>query len=95
MSEEVRRVIAWVLACGGWIASFVLALYASLNFDPSTGDFAPAWFTPTEIILIGIAIASGTALGRMRSVETITKVFRAGTMAALEDEETQKKKDEE
>lgn len=88
MKEETRRAMALVVTVTCWVASFALALYASLSFDPSAGNFAPSWFTPTEIILIGAAIASGTALGRMRSIETLTKVFRAGQLAALTDEES-------
>lgn len=83
MKEEVRRVLALMLTLAGWFGSFGLGTYGALTYDASRGHFPPAWFTPALILLIGTAIAAGTALGRMRSVQTLTKVFNAGALSAM------------
>jgi hypothetical protein len=78
MREEHRRALALFFTVGGWLASLGLALFASLNYNPNQGRFAPQWMTLTVFITMGIAIAGGVALGRLRSVEILTRVFQAG-----------------
>lgn len=79
--------IALILAVGGWLGAFGLGVFDALMFSPSDGNFAPSWLLPTVILLMGVAIASGAALGRVRSVETLSKVFHAGQIAADDEKE--------
>jgi hypothetical protein len=87
MREEHRRALALFFTVGGWLASFGLALYATLNYNPSQGKFAPQWVTLSVFLSMGVAIAGGVALGRLRSVQVLTKVFQAGIIADGKDGE--------
>lgn len=93
MREEHRRALALFFTVGGWTASFGLALWATLNYNPSQGRFAPQWVTLSVFMAMGIAIAGGVALGRLRSVQVLTKVFQAGIIADGKEAEDDERKD--
>jgi hypothetical protein len=86
--EEKRRILVLSLAVAAWLGSFGMAIWGALEFDPSAGHFAPQWYTAVVIILIGMAVATGAALGRIRSVDTLTRIFEAGIMAAQNEKES-------
>lgn len=76
--ESVRRVGASVLQWGGWGGAVALLIWATVNYNPSTGHFAPQWVSLTFILLIGFAIAGTTARARMRLSDTIIAAMKMG-----------------
>jgi hypothetical protein len=82
--ESLRRALAVVAMMGGWAAALGIFAYATLEFDPNHGDFAPQWVGFTFILCIGIAIAGSSARARMRLSDTIVQAFKAGLKAADE-----------
>lgn len=75
MTEEQRRITLWVLSICGWLYAVAAATWDALD------DAAPSILRLTVILSMGVAIATGAALGRMQSVRTLTQVFHAGMIA--------------
>lgn len=85
--ESVRRVIASVLQWFGWLGSLALIIWATTEYDPHHGDFAPQWVGLSVIFLVGVSIAATSARARMRLSDTITKTFTAGFQTAVTNRE--------
>lgn len=79
--ESIARAVTSVLAWGSWLAVGGLFAYATFQFNPAEGKFAPQWVGFAFIGLIGVAIAAGAARGRHKLSDTITDAFRAGLIA--------------
>lgn len=82
MREETRRRATTVLAWGSWLGAF--ALTALLTWYNIT---RPPTALPTTyqrvggliiILLMGVGIAAGQALSRMKLAETIVRAFEEG-----------------
>lgn len=84
LPERYRRAVASWLQWIGWVGSLALIFHATVAFDPNHGDFPPAWYGPTVILLVGVAIAATTARSRMRLTDTIRGAFETGLKAAEE-----------
>lgn len=78
MTETIKRIALRAVAVGGWLYAIAISTWATLNFDPSAGRFAPQWMTLSVFLAMGFAIASGVALGRITSVRTLVNIFNAG-----------------
>lgn len=86
--EKFKRAATAFIAWGSWLAVALVFLYATVNYNPNKGEFAPQWVGFTFIALIGVAIAAGNALGRHKLSDTMLKVYRAGVETArLQSEE--------
>jgi hypothetical protein len=79
IKEEWRRTITVVLTYSGWGGAFGLSLWMTLS--GRSGD--DGWRL-LVIVFVGIAIAAGAALGRIRLTEAILGAFRAGMDTANE-----------
>lgn len=80
ITEERRRAGATVLACVGWFGALALTVLRTADVIPdSTGIYV--------VLLIGVAIAAGMSLSRMRLAKTINAVFRAGYGKRDDDDE--------
>lgn len=77
-TEPLRRIVAAVFQWGGWITCIGVFVYATSQFDPNHGNFAPQWVSFTFIFSIGVAIAGTLVRSRMRLTQTILSAFRAG-----------------
>ena len=88
MNETYRRVALWIVSLGGWSWAISIAVWATVNFDPSQGRFAPQWASLSVFLAMGMAIAAGVSLGRISSTRSLTRIFEAGMMAQrLNDDE--------
>lgn len=77
-SQDARYRVARIAAHGGWWGAFLaLVINISLGGTRPVGD-APPWLGLIVIVLIGIAIAAGQTLGRMRITAAITRAFDVG-----------------
>lgn len=94
MNETVRRTLLWVASLVGWSYTVAIATWATVNFDPSKGHFAPQWVGLSAFISMGIAIAAGVTLGRMSSLRTLAQIFEAGMIAQRLEDEKAKDDDE-
>jgi hypothetical protein len=83
--ERVRRPLALVFQWGGWLGCLGVGIWATDNYDPHKGQFAPQWVGFLFIALIGIAMAGTTARSRMRLTDAIVHAFQAGRLTARED----------
>ena len=83
-TEPIRRGTAVFLQWGGWLCTIGVFIYATLEFDPNHGDFAPQWVPFAFILSMGIAIAGTLVRSRMRLTDTIIKAFRAGAKSERE-----------
>jgi len=88
MTEEQRRVTLWVLAVAGWLYAIAAATWDTVD------DHSPAILRLTVILSMGVAIATGAALGRMQSVKTLTQVFNAGMLVHRSDDHEDKGDDQ-
>lgn len=79
--ERYRRLVALVLQWGGWLYAIFILVWATTQYDPAEGRFAPQWVGLSFILSIGIAIAGTTARSRMRLSDTIVDAFRTGMEA--------------
>lgn len=77
-TERLRRAAALILMWTGWLGALAVFAYATENFDPNHGNFAPQWVGFAFIGCIGVAIAGSTARSRMRLSDTIVAAFKAG-----------------
>lgn len=78
ISEEHRRFFALVFAHVGWWGSFVLlCIIISMGGSKPAGK-APPWLGLIFILLMGVGIAAGSALSRMRLSRTIVTAFERG-----------------
>lgn len=76
--EEHRRTMALVLAHTGWWGSvLLLVVIISMGGSKPAGN-APPWLGLVFIILMGVGIAAGSALSRMRLARTIEMAFERG-----------------
>lgn len=79
IKEEWRRIITITLTYFGWGGAFVTSLWMTIT-DRSGDD---GWRL-LVIVFVGVAIAAGAALGRIRLTEAILGAFRAGMDTANE-----------
>lgn len=77
-TEPTRRLMASVLQWAAWATVVGVFVYATSQFDPNRGNFAPQWVGFTFIFAIGVAITATLVRSRMRLTQTILSVFRAG-----------------
>lgn len=78
MDERVRKWSALAAMYSGWGTSIGTGIYAVVGFDPAKGQFAPEWVSLTFIFAVGVAIAAGGAVSRIRLADTIVSAFKAG-----------------
>lgn len=88
-TEPARRGTAIVLQWGGWLTTIGVFIYATLEFDPNHGNFAPQWVPFAFILSMGIAIAGTLVRSRMRLTDTIMNAFKAGARIRAEQEANQ------
>lgn len=81
-AETARRAAASFFQWAGWGYAFGIFLYATLNYNPNQGDFAPQWVGFTFIGSLCIGIAGTLVRSRMRLTDTIVSAFTAGAAAA-------------
>lgn len=79
--ESIRRAAASFFQWGGWGYAFGIFLFATLNYDPATGHFAPQWVSFTFIGSLCIGVAGTLVRSRMRLTDTIVGAFQAGAEA--------------
>lgn len=84
MNETMKRVTLWIVSVGGWLYAVGTACWATLEYDPNHGNFAPQWMGLSVFLSMGFAIASGVSLGRINSVRTLARIFQSG-MSVAED----------
>lgn len=82
-SEQTRRVFAGIWMYGGWLAAATIFAWATLEFDPAKGHFAPQWVGFSFIGSLCIGIAGTMVRSRMRLQATILQAFAAGAMANM------------
>lgn len=75
MKQETREWVAWVTSWGAWIVA------ATLTFLRSTQTIG-AQYSMVIVLLIGVAMAAGIKLSRMRLTATMLDVYRAGIETA-------------
>lgn len=85
-TEPARRALSAFFQWGGWATAVGVFVYATSQFDPNHGNFAPQWVGFTFIFSIGLGIAGTLVRSRMRLTKTILEVFRAGTLVRQEQE---------
>jgi hypothetical protein len=83
--ESVRRPLASIFQWGGWLGSLAICIWATVEYNPAKGQFAPQWVGFLFIALIGVAMAGTTARSRMRLTDAIVHAFRAGRLTAGDD----------
>lgn len=79
--ESLRRVGAAFFQWAGWGYAFGIFLYATLNYDPATGHFAPQWISFTFIGSLCIGVAGTLVRSRMRLTDSIVTAFEMGARA--------------
>lgn len=78
MTEDDRRKVALFVAHGGWWGAFgLLITNVALGGSRPAGS-APPWLGLIIVFLIGVGIAGGTALARMRMARTIMSAMDQG-----------------
>ena len=89
--EEHRRIVALVLANFGWWGAFTLTTvltWVNISRPPTA---LPTTFQRVSglfiILLMGIGIAAGLALSRMRLAESILRAFEEGYRASISNRE--------
>jgi hypothetical protein len=80
----VRKWAAFTAMWGGWLTAIGMGIYSVAEFDPHMGNFAPQWVSFTFIGSIGVAIAGGSAVSRIKLAETIVAAFKAGFASAAD-----------
>lgn len=82
ITEDRRRIFAQIAAHGGWWGAVVLlGINIALGGAEPAGD-APPWLGLIIVVLIGVGIAGGTSLSRMRLAEVITRALEVGASVA-------------
>lgn len=81
-SESFRRAGALFFQWAGWGYAFGVFFFATFNYDPNHGDFAPQWVGFTFIGSLCVGIAGTLVRSRMRLTDTIVTAFTAGAAAA-------------
>ncbi len=84
MKQETRQ---WLTACVAYVCWAIAGLIAWLRVIEAIEQ---RW-TVLVVVFMGVAIAAGVKLSRMRLAATMTEVFRAGILAA---EQRQLERDE-
>jgi hypothetical protein len=82
--ESALRAVTSFLAWGSWIAAVAIFAYATWQYNPNKGDFAPQWVGFSFILAIGVAVAASAARARHRLSDTILAAFTAGMVAQRE-----------
>lgn len=75
MKQETRQWLAATIAYGGWTVAVVLTYLR-------TTEVLAMRFSMLIILVIGIAMAAGIKLSRMRLTATMLDVYRAGVETA-------------
>lgn len=83
-TEPARRIVAAVLQWGGWATCVGVFVYATVDFDPNHGDFAPQWVGFAFILSMGVGIAASIVRSRMRLTKAVITAFTAGLAAQKE-----------
>lgn len=86
MKQETKQVLTAVIAYGSWLVAVVLTLLRST-------ESIPAELSMIIVLVIGVAMAAGIKLSRMRLTATMLAVFRAGVDAAREQEAERQERD--
>lgn len=77
-----RRVIwiaaTWTLGCAG----LGVFSYATLEFDPNQGHFAPPWVSFVFIACGISAVITSNVAGNLRAVDAMVRAFKIGFEAA-------------
>lgn len=76
IKQEHRHAYALTLAWASWLAAGVLTWFR-------VAEILPVQMGTVIVLLIGVAIASGIALSRMRLAKTMSEAFQAGLDAAV------------
>lgn len=84
MKQETRQVVTACTAYGSW------AIAGLISWLRVTETIEQRW-TVLVVFAMGVAIAAGIKLSRMRLTATMTAVFQAGILAA---EQRQKERDD-
>lgn len=82
--ETALRAVTAFLAWGSWIGAVAIFAYATWQYNPNKGDFAPQWVGFTFILCIGVAIAASAARSRQKLADTVLGAFTAGMVAQRE-----------
>lgn len=86
LSQNVRYRIARATAhTGWWGAVLLLTMHISMGGSRPEGH-SPPWLGLFIVVLIGLGIAGGQSLGRMRLTEAIKNAFNVGYGAAYHDQ---------
>lgn len=84
VKEEQRRTLALIIAHTGWWGALILlGVNIGLGGQRPIGH-APPWLGLIIVVLIGIGIAGGTSLARMRLARTIMRAFDEGYRARID-----------
>lgn len=81
MKQEYRHAGALILAWSSWLGAGVMTWLR-------VAEILPVEMSTIIVLLIGVAIASGIALSRMRLARTVTEAFQAGLDARKKHKET-------
>jgi hypothetical protein len=84
-TEPLRRIVATVLQWGGWLTNIALFVYATLEFDPNHGHFAPQWVGFGFIFSMGVGVAATLVKSRMRLSRSILGAFKEGRKSSRDD----------
>lgn len=85
LTEERRRKGALIIAnTGWWGAVTLLGVHIGLGGARPVGG-APPWMGLVIVVLIGVGIAGGTALSRMKLARTISKALEVGMQIQIRD----------
>lgn len=79
--ETFRRAAASFFQWAGWGYAFAIFLFATLNYDPTKGHFAPQWVGFSFFAGLCIGVAGTLVRSRMRLTATIVAAFEAGAKA--------------
>lgn len=78
LDSAVRKWVAMIFMYGGWATAVAVGIFATSSFDPGRGQFAPEWVSLVFISAVGVGIAAGSAVSRIRLADTIVGAFQAG-----------------
>lgn len=70
--------VAWCAAC---VAAGTFA-YATLEFNPDAGQFAPPWVSFVFFAALAVTIIAANVSGRLRATDAMVKAFEAGFKSA-------------
>lgn len=80
-TEPARRVAAALLQWGGWLGATGIFVYATAEFDPNHGKFAPQWVGFAFIAALVVGVAGTLVCSRFRLGRTMVSVFTQGRAA--------------